>query len=369
MQAYVPPTAHRRDLRGSVGMVIKHGVSNMNSSLKFLTSACVGLLLAVNAWAAPYSGLYVFGDSLSDAGNNPSAVLSLYILLGGNCDPGHPCPPYVDGHYSNGPTAAERLADAILPGGASPGNFFSFATSGSTTGIGNFGDGGTAGSTGSHGLPGMAQQLGDYSLASSGMADPNALYFVWGGANDFLTLDSPIDAAQNIANYVAALATMGASTILVPNLPDLALTPFAQIAGVEAEADAFSTQFNATLALLLTALDATLPAEIIPFDTFAFFNDVVSNPAAFGFTDASGGCLLSQPMCSNPDDFVFWDDFHPTTAAHAQLAAAFARAVPEPGSLLLVVIGIVLLGGRKGALRARRLQSGRRFQPIATSAS
>ena len=324
----------------------------MRSSLKFLVSACVSLLLGASAWASPYSGLYVFGDSLSDAGSNPSAVASIYKLLGGACDPGHPCPPYVEGHYSNGPTAAERLADAILPGGANAGNFLSFAISGSTTGIGSFGDGGSANSAGLYGLPGMAQQLGLYQSMLpmlGGMADPNALYFVWGGANDFLTLDDPTAAAQNISSYVGALAGMGASTILVPNLPDLALTPFARMVGVETQASLFSTRFNATLAQLLTGLDAALPADIIQFDTFALFNDIVSNPAASGFSNATDGCLLTQ-ACSNPDDYIFWDDFHPTAAAHARIAGAFAQAVPEPGSLLLLATALVLLARRRRAV-------------------
>ena len=69
----------------------------MRSSLKFLASVCVSLVLGASAWAAPYSALYVFGDSLSDAGSNPSAVTSIYKLLGNACDRGHPCPPYVGG--------------------------------------------------------------------------------------------------------------------------------------------------------------------------------------------------------------------------------------------------------------------------------
>ena len=48
--------------------------------------ALVVLLSGGSASAAsPFSSLIVFGDSLSDVGDNPSAVTSLYKELGGNC--------------------------------------------------------------------------------------------------------------------------------------------------------------------------------------------------------------------------------------------------------------------------------------------
>lgn len=318
----------------------------MKRSLASLVSFLAFLLSAAQVWAMPYTGLVAFGDSLSDAGGSPSAVLSIYKLLGGNCDPYHPCPPYYDGRYSNGPVAVEHLANSILPGGATPVNFQDFAVSGATTGIGNYGDGGTATHSGVYGLPGMVQQLGMYLSASGGVADPHALYFVWGGANDFLTLDSPVLAAQNIASYVGALATAGAAHILVPNLPDLSLTPFVQSVGLQTQAHAFSTAFNSTLAIQLGSLDQLFPAaDIIQFDTYSFLNDVVLNPAKYGLSNSQDACLPSLPgaPCANPDSYVFWDSFHPTTAADAVIAAAFAKSVPEPGTMALLAVGLLAL--------------------------
>ena len=328
----------------------------MKRSLASLVSFLAFLLSAAQVWAMPYSGLVAFGDSLSDAGGSSSAVMSIYKLLGGNCDPYHPCPPYYDGRYSNGPVAVEYLANSILPGGATPANFQDFAVSGSTTGIGNYGDGGTAAVSGTYGLPGMYQQVALY--LSGGAADPNALYFVWGGANDFLTLDSPVLAAQNIAGYVGALAGAGAKNILVPNLPDLSLTPFVQSVGLQTQAHAFSTGFNAALAMQLGNLSVLFPAtDIIQFDTYSFLNDVVVNPAKYGLANSQDACLPSLPgvPCANPDSYVFWDSFHPTTAADAVIASAFARSVPEPGTMALLAVGLLALSyaGSQRRLRGR----------------
>ena len=317
----------------------------MKKRLASVVTFFVLLLAGANVWATAFTSLYSFGDSLSDSGSSPSSVMSIYNFLG-SCDPYHPCPPYYAGRYSNGPVAVEHLANSILPGGATPANFFNFAVAGSTTGLGNYGDGGTATHTGVYGLPGMYQQVGSYLTSSGGTADPNALYFVWGGANDFLTLDSPILAAQNIANYVGALATAGATHILVPNLPDLSLTPFVQSVGLQTQAHVFSTAFNAMLAIQLGSLDQLFPAaDIIQFDTYSFLNDVVLNPAKYGLSNSQDACLPSLPgaPCANPDSYVFWDSFHPTTAADAVIASAFAKSVPEPGTMALLAVGLLAL--------------------------
>ena len=318
------------------------------------------LLTGAHVWATPFSSVYAFGDSLSDAGGSPSAVLSIYKLLSGNCDPFHPCPPYFEGRYSNGPVSAEHLANAVLPGGATSTNFYDFAVSGATTGVGNYGDGGNASSPGAFGLPGMAQELGLYFSMSGGMTDPGALYFVWGGANDFLTLDSPTLAAQNIAGFAGALAAAGAGHILVPNLPDLGLTPFVQGAGLEAVAHAFTVDFNTELAMQLGNLSLLFPtADIVKFDTFSFLNDVVLDPAHYGFSNSKDACLPALPTpCADPGNYVFWDGFHPTTQADALIATAFAHAVPEPASLALLGVGLFILLAAGG--QRRRLEHARK---------
>jgi phospholipase/lecithinase/hemolysin len=53
-------------------------------------------------------------------------------------------------------------------------------------------------------------------------------------------------------------------------------------------------------------------------DINALFVPLVYSPGSFGFTNSTGAA--SDPttgvVVSDPNDYVFWDGFHPTTRAH-----------------------------------------------------
>lgn len=309
---------------------------------------------ATNAYALSFSSLVAFGDSLSDAGNSDNAVLSIYKLNNNTCDPTHPCGPYVDGHYTNGSTAVEYLANAILPSSTVTSNFKDYAVSGATTGIGNFGDGGDPAHPGALSIPGMAFEVG-YYLTSTTSIDPNTLFFIWGGANDFLTQSSPVEAAKNIALIVKTLATVaGAKNFFVPNLPDLGLTPFAIFSSLQTQANAFSVAFNATLNSELNQLATQLPlANLIQFDTFSFFNNLYTNANQYGFTNKFTPCVSGLTACAHPDENIFWDGFHPTTAAHKLISAAFQQAIPEPSSVVLILMGLLVFTQKSWVISKR----------------
>jgi phospholipase/lecithinase/hemolysin len=304
------------------------------------------------AYAAPFSHVVSYGDSLSDTGN----------LFGVAGQPGPPA--YASGRASNGPLAVELLSSNFgVP-------LVNNAWAGATTGVGNhldrndmLGLRGTPTNFGPLGLPGMRTSF-EASAASVSPLAPSALFIVWGGPNDFLSpspLDTnPIDVANravtNIVGIVQALQVLGAQHILVPGLPDLGLTPYGQANGA-ADASAISAYFN-------TVLRMSLPSGVRFYDTAALLHRVVNDPAAYGFTNVTGQCIdPSAPNptpCANPDQFLFWDDFHPTTRAHEILAHEFASAaVPEPATFVLTGCVLVICAAAKRS-RSSRIVRARR---------
>ena len=72
-----------------------------------------------------------------------------------------------------------------------------------------------------------------------------------------------------------------------------------------------------------------------------------------GFANTTDPCLTETPICSDPSSYFYWDTFHPSSTSHALLAQSLYRtAVPEPGTLALLMLG---LPGLALGLRRRRV--------------
>lgn len=284
------------------------------------------VLLAFTALASAgvYNSLVVYGDSLSDNGNIFAADHGVF-----------PPPPYWMGRQSNGPVAVEDLAHNLgLP-------LLDFAWIGATTGVGNIADGGTQTMLGTFHFPGMTTQL----ALTHNLVPPGSLAVVWGGADDFLSngfsQDTANLAVSNILNIVAQLQAIGVSHVIVPGLPDLGLTP--EFFG-NAGATALSIYFNHILL-------AGLPNGANYVDTFGLLHQIVANPGAFGLTNVTDPCFDGVSVCANPDQYLFWDNFHPTERGH-EITAGFIEStvVPEPSTLLMLgssVVGLAAIVRRR----------------------
>ncbi|MEL7351773.1 MAG: SGNH/GDSL hydrolase family protein [Cyanobacteria bacterium P01_A01_bin.116] len=292
------------------------------------------LALSLPAEAANFSQIYAFGDSLVDTGN-------AFDLTG------FPPAPYFEGRYANGPLWTEYLADDL----GIPATHFGFGGAWtSREGIVQ------AGPDNLVPVPGLQTQIDNFATEAT---DPDALYVLWAGANDYLFggITDPTEPVANLVNAVNTLSSVGARHFMLVNQPDLGNLPIVGLVGTAELAtglNQLSEFHNQGLAAAVTALDGTgIHAELL--DANALIRQ--SQAGGFGFTNPTGVCT-STPACVADEavasTYLFWDPVHPTTRAHSivaqaareQLADKFDKAdnkvsTPEPG----VLLGALVLGG------------------------
>ncbi|NET44404.1 SGNH/GDSL hydrolase family protein [Okeania sp. SIO2B3] len=271
-----------------------------------------------------FSDIYVFGDSLSDTGNAFAATGGLLP----------PSPPYFEGRISNGPLWIETLAPQLeLTSNPS----LNFAVNGATTGFVN-----STNNLLPEGTPplliGLQTQIDNF-IAETPETDPDALYVVWAGANDYLG-GSTQDVQSSVGNLSVAvnkLASIGARNFMLPNLPDLGLTPFGQSLPPEQQQglSLLSDGHNSGLAAASQILEQDPNINIISPDFRTIFDDVIANPTDFGFTNVTDNFLASGAI--NPDDFLFFDDIHPTTNAHNFVADTAIKSITEISELVSIL--------------------------------
>lgn len=332
----------------------------MNTNRSFLHT-CVfssSLLIAASAGAATYDALYVLGDSLSDVGNRLQTDMTVTVPPFDQAVPDSPYA-YGGGRYSNGPVWVEYLAayygQTLTPSEIGTGNGYAYgsARSGALPGVAD------------SGVPTVIEQAGEL-LADAGTLGAQALIVIWAGGNDvrdagalaaggnFAAAGAILAASlNNIGTTISMLAAHGGQNFLIPNLPDLSLTPAAIAAGpaFQSGAQQLSLAFNTGMELLLPQLGTGLEIHIEMLDVFALILQVTQDPAQFGFTDITTGCAFANggQGCVHPQQYAFWDAIHPTTRLHEVLAHS---AVPLPPALWLIgsaIAGLTVLGRRNGA--------------------
>jgi outer membrane lipase/esterase len=307
---------------------------------------------SATASAAQFSNVYVFGDSLSDAGFYRPTLLasgvpaSLVATLGRfTINPGPVWSELVSAHYgvvnpgpsnAGGAIYAQGGARVTLPSASQPANL----------------------------QRQVSTQITEYLATGGGAADPSALYAVFAGGNDMLQniglfSAGAITAAQFQANVLAAataeigqiarLQGAGARYILVFGLPDVGGTPAVLAAGAATAASItqLSAGFNTTL---FTGVQSA-GLKVIPVDLFGLFTDVRANASAFGFTNTTGTACLPFPpfstssnsqFCTNANivadgqSYFFADSVHPTPRAQAIIADYVESLIDGPAMYSLL---------------------------------
>lgn len=274
-----------------------------------------------------YTDIIVFGDSLSDMGNAcPEDVWESATIF---------CLLYEEQRFTDGRLWIEYVAKR-----------HNVQISASREGGNNYAFGGATSGWDNDGVPGLSSQVQQYLSKTKAKVDPNALYVIWIGGNDFknkfaskkalLNWDEFEfqDLLEDIARNIQVLSAKGARHFLVPNLPPVHKTPAADIGlGVFEELvtnmaerlmgsiakklapkrkhldsgfDHLIKKYNLNLSSQLHTLQSQSTIHIHNPDVYSIFQNVIANYRKYGLKDTS------ELFCH--------DLFHPSAKAHKIIA-------------------------------------------------
>ncbi|EEF33433.1 GDSL esterase/lipase At2g04570 [Ricinus communis] len=330
------------------------------------------LVVLVTTIEAKVPAIIVFGDSSVDAGNNdyiPTVARSNFEPYGRDFQGGRPT-----GRFSNGRITSDFISEIMglkptIPPYLDPSyNISDFAVgvtfASAATGYDN------ATSDVLSVIP-FWQQLEFYKnyqkrlKAYLGEAKgeetiSEALHLISIGTNDFLenyyAIPGGRSAQYSIRQYedflagiaeifVRKLYALGARKISLGGLPPMGCMPLERSTNIMGGNECVerynnvALEFNGKLNSLATKLNKELPGIKLVFSNpYYIFLHIIKNPSSYGFQVTSVACCAtgmfemgyacarnSPFTCTNADEYVFWDSFHPTQKTNQIIANYVVR--------------------------------------------
>ncbi|KAK5776569.1 GDSL esterase/lipase 6 [Gossypium arboreum] len=309
--------------------------------------------------------IFIFGDSVFDAGNN-------HFIK--NCSVQADFPPYGStffhhptGRFTDGRTVADFISQfigiglqqpyleaqiAMMNGSRKeyPSNGLNFASAGSGVLQGTNKDWGV--------LP-IQEQLRQFKTlieekAINRSVVERSLFFLESGSNDifnyFLPLDTPkldpdayVEAMiKEVTNLTDQIYKVGARRIVVFSLgpvgcvPARDLLPAAPINRCYGKMNAMVKKYNKALESLVNDISTRHPGAIGVYGAvYDTVHHIRAAPTRYGFSNVNSACCGDGPLggqvqcgkegykiCQNPQGFLFWDYFHPTQPTYELISKA-----------------------------------------------
>ncbi|GAB4860756.1 hypothetical protein Ancab_035919 [Ancistrocladus abbreviatus] len=309
---------------------------------------------------------FIFGDSLSDVGNNQylSRSLAKANLPWYGIDFGDGLP---NGRFTNGRTVADIIGDAMgLP---RPPAFLDPSLTEDVimeNGV-NYasGGGGILNETGGYFIQRICfskqielfQGTQDLIREKIGKQEADkffqsARYVVASGSNDFINnylmpvySDSQKYNDQSFINYLMdtlaaqlqLLHSLGGRNLMVFGLGPMGCIPLQRVLSTsgncQEKTNQLAVSFNQAASKLVDQLSKSLPNATFSFgDAYDVVNDVITNPGNHGFRNSDSPCcsfgqirpaltcIPTSTLCDDRSKYVFWDEYHPSDSANQIIA-------------------------------------------------
>ncbi len=337
---------------------------------------CLSLLLTVHGYAFNnrFDTMVIFGDSLSDNGNLYSYLWHFLPTS----------PPYYLGRFTDGPVWTEYLYADLFPETYTEG-FQDYAVGGA----------GAVLSYKENLPFTLTAELNNYLYWHTYGRKDTSLYTIWIGANNYINEPTNVEelttgVVNAIGNVIERIIGRGGNKFLLINLPDLARLPHAKNSPRKWLLTALTEAHNRKLSDQIATLKTKYPDILfIYFDAYHFFNQSMEQAGESEVINTEEPCYLgsyrgllhtlkpddqalfenlkarfpkltekewliikdnpqlheaalasymfnllpaseqAEPMqCEN---YVFWDQVHPTTAVHKIIAEQVKALINEAG--------------------------------------
>ncbi len=295
-----------------------------------------------------YSGVYVFGDSLVDAGNALELAETYDYFPFTSLPNGAPTTAkgYFDGRFTDGYTFADLISNKYLGIATKPvfpfgyddpylGISFGFFSDPSGKNL-NFAYGGGQIRQGDEAVPDLDDQTDAFRDAVDGDADPNALHMFVFGANDVHDLVPRISpwtdieaarailqrAANEMIEEVRQTIEIGARHVLVLGVPDIGIQPYYNGLVDEVARRAVATEYAAILDDMISAQIGTLRTAGVTLHHVGF--GAMASSVLATMAQLYGVAEIYPLKHSNE---VFFDLVHPTAQLHALAAGHIIDAL------------------------------------------
>jgi phospholipase/lecithinase/hemolysin len=220
----------------------------------------------------------------------------------------------------------------------------------------------------------LPEQIAAYAQAHPTPV-PGALYTLDIGANDIrkaledyasyiITLAEAkmvvAQAEDNTIDAIDDLYALGARSLLFFGVQNLGDTPRFEGPQLQSLATELSASFHTAVIDGITGRESD-GLKVFDLEPEAAFAKIKADPEAYGFTNVTDPCwtgnftdLSSGTLCSDPDEYLYWDMAHPTAAGHRIIAdvAYKTLAIPEPSTWAMMLVGLAALSF--ASLPARR---------------